>query len=109
MKYKGYETLGQYVNKYPFNKTKIQTVNIKMSSDETTIISVTRPKIWHMNIVDAVNDMDEKIYKNRINSFDQTVIRTSIDTDGDHKTLNIFIEEYDNSPMLISSQDESKG
>lgn len=93
------KTLGQYVNNYPFMKTGIQTVNIKMDSDESLLISVTRPKIWHMNVVDAVNNMDESTYKFKVNTFDQEVVRTSIEYKDQEKILDIFIRDYEESPI----------
>lgn len=107
MKEIGNKTLGQYINKFPFNKTNVHTVNIFMDNDESKVLSVTVPRfIWHMNVTDAINDMDKNLYNYRVNTFDQKVMRTSIDFDGEFRTLNIYIQDYyyKYSPMLISSE-----
>lgn len=106
MKYNKKETLGQYLNKFPFNKSSIHTVNIFMESDNTLLLSVTVPRyIWHMNVFDAINDMDKNYYSFKINTFDQKVVKTSMTKkEGDnYRTLDIYIEDYYDTPMLISS------
>lgn len=93
------KTLGEYVNSYPFIKTNIQRVNIRMDSDGSLVLSVSRPKIWHMNVKDAIDNMDETFYGFKINSFDQDVIKTAIEYKDQEKILNIFIGEYEDSPI----------
>ena len=100
MTYHGNITLGDYINRYPFAKTKIHTVNVFMG--KSIICNVTVPRyIFHMNIVDAINDYDGKYFRFKVNTFDQIVEKVCIENqeNEDFKTLNIWIREYRNFPI----------